>query len=227
MMAGSDIILLCLLVVAFDSGSVIRVLAISKIDRKSQHSRHETNRPFLQIEFRQRNVVSADMSKIKLSRVVPADAHALFDANRRSAAYHSPWVKPFIDQDGFDAWYGKMLTGPNIGYVVREAETEMIVGVVHLSEIVWGVFRSAYLSYYGTVDFSRKGFMAEGVAQVCGQAFDELGLHRLEANIQPANTASLALIKRVGFHKEGYSPRYLKIDGEWRDHERWALLADT
>lgn len=47
-----------------------------------------------------------------------------------------------------------MLTGPNIGYVVREAEVDMIVGVVHLSEIVWGVFRSAYLSYYGTVNFA-------------------------------------------------------------------------
>lgn len=167
------------------------------------------------------------MSKIKLSRVVPADADALIAANRKSASYHSPWVRPFIDQEGFDAWYGKMLTGPNIGYVVREAETNMIVGVVHLSEIVWGVFRSAYLSYYGTVNLARKGFMTEGVARVCRQAFEELGLHRLEANVQPENSASLALIKRAGFHKEGFSPQYLRIAGEWRDHERWALLAGT
>ena len=167
------------------------------------------------------------MLNIKVSRVVQADADALIDANRKSVAYHSPWVKPFIDQEGFDVWYGKMLTGPNIGYVVREAETDRIVRVVHLSEIVWGVFRSAYLSYFGTVHSSRKGFMTQGVSQVCGQAFDELGLHRLEANIQPGNSASLALIKRVGFHKEGFSPRYLRIDGEWRDHERWALLADA
>lgn len=69
--------------------------------------------------------------------------------------------------------------------------------------------------------------MTQGVARVCRHAFEELGLYRLEANIQSENSTSLALIKRVGFHKEGFSPRYLKIAGEWRDHERWALLADT
>lgn len=110
--------------------------------------------PAVEVELRQWNVVSKDISKIKLSRVLQADADALIDANRRSSSYHSPWARPFIDQDAFDAWYGKMLTGPNIGYVVREAEVDMIVGVVHLSEIVWGVFRSAYLSYYGTVNFA-------------------------------------------------------------------------
>ena len=67
--------------------------------------------------------------------------------------------------------------------------------------------------------------MTEALAAAAAFAFGELGLHRLEANIQPGNAASLALVKRVGFHKEGFSPRYLRIDGDWRDHERWALIA--
>lgn len=78
------------------------------------------------------------MSKILLSRAIPADAGALIDANQRSALYHSPWVKPFTDNDGFDAWYGKTLTGPNTGYVLRDLDAGMIVGVVNLTEIVWG-----------------------------------------------------------------------------------------
>ncbi|WP_367317066.1 GNAT family N-acetyltransferase [Agrobacterium salinitolerans] len=175
---------------------------------------------------RDKNVVAEGMPNVKLSRAVQADADALIDSNRKSAAYHLPWVKPFIDHEGFDAWYGRILTGPNLGYIVREAEADTIIGVVNFSEIVWGMFRSAYLSYYGMVDWSRKGLMTEGVRCACRHAFDDLGLHRLEANIQPENVASLALIKRVGFRKEGFSTRYLKISGSWRDHERWALLAD-
>ena len=58
-------------------------------------------------------------------------------------------------------------------------------------------------------------------------AFTQIGLHRVEANIQPANAPSRGLAIRVGMHLEGLSPRYLRIDGEWRDHERWAILAET
>jgi [ribosomal protein S5]-alanine N-acetyltransferase len=68
--------------------------------------------------------------------------------------------------------------------------------------------------------------MTEAVRLATAHAFAALGLHRLEANIQPGNTRSIALVKRLGFRLEGFSPRYLFIDGEWRDHERWALLED-
>lgn len=57
-------------------------------------------------------------------------------------------------------------------------------------------------------------------------AFGELDLHRLEANIQPDNERSIRLVVRLGCRREGYSPRYVKVAGKWRDHERWALLAE-
>ncbi len=69
--------------------------------------------------------------------------------------------------------------------------------------------------------------MTEALRQAMALAFDDLGLHRLEANIQPGNVASIALVKRLGFKQEGFSERYLKIGGQWRDHERWALLSDA
>ncbi|GES47985.1 hypothetical protein Rhsp01_07230 [Rhizobium sp. NBRC 114257] len=68
--------------------------------------------------------------------------------------------------------------------------------------------------------------MTEAVRLAVAHAFDAVGLHRVEANIQPGNHASIALVKRLGFRKEGFSPKYLKIGGVWCDHERWALLAD-
>jgi ribosomal-protein-alanine N-acetyltransferase len=68
--------------------------------------------------------------------------------------------------------------------------------------------------------------MREGLALVIAHAFGRMKLHRLEANIQPGNIRSVRLVKRLGFKREGLSPRYLKIAGRWRDHERWALLAE-
>ena len=68
--------------------------------------------------------------------------------------------------------------------------------------------------------------MAEGLRAVLDAVFGKLRLHRVEANIQPGNARSIALVRRLGFEKEGYSRRYLLIDGDWRDHERWTLLAE-
>lgn len=166
------------------------------------------------------------MSLILLDRVTPADAADLIAANRASQAHHLPWVASFTDQAGFDAWFARCESGPQLGFVARERASRQVVGVINLSEIVRGAFHNAYLGYYGMAAFAGRGLMREALRQVLGRAFGEAGLHRLEANIQPGNTASIALVRRLGFRLEGYSPRYLRIDGEWRDHERWALLAD-
>ncbi|MFL9873039.1 GNAT family N-acetyltransferase [Paraburkholderia megapolitana] len=167
------------------------------------------------------------MSLVRLSRATRADAADLIAANSASREYHLPWVTSFNDQSGFDNWFARGLTGPNVGLVAREAASNRVVGVINLNEIVAGAFQSAYLGYYGMADFSRTGLMTEALRMAIDFAFGELGLHRLAANIQPENVASIALVRRVGFRQEGFSPRYLRIDGEWRDHERWALLADA
>lgn len=73
--------------------------------------------------------------------------------------------------------------------------------------------------------FAGRGLMTEAVRQTVRRAFEDFGLHRVEANIQPGNLKSIGLVKRVGFMKEGFSRDYLKVDGGWRDHERWAILA--
>ena len=97
---------------------------------------------------------------------------------------------------------------------------------MNLNEIVGGVFRSAYLGYYVFRPYERRGLMTEAVGLAVRAAFRRLGLHRVEANVQAGNRASLRLVRLLGFRREGYSPRYLRIRGRGRDHERWALLAD-
>ena len=128
--------------------------------------------------------------------------------------------------DGCHEWLGAQATGANAGFVVRDIASGGIVGVTNLSQIFLKGFQNAYLSYYGMVTFAGRGLMTEAVRMTITHAFAEIGLHRLEANIQPANRRSITLVKRLGFRKEGFSPRYLKISDVWCDHERWALLAD-
>ncbi|MEO0652987.1 MAG: GNAT family N-acetyltransferase [Planctomycetota bacterium] len=112
------------------------------------------------------------------------------------------------------------------GLLLEDADTHELAGNFNLGEICRGNFESAYLGYNAFVPFAGKGYMRAGLRQVLRFAFVDLGLHRLEANIQPGNEASLALARGAGFKREGFSPKYLRIAGLWRDHERWALVAD-
>jgi len=166
------------------------------------------------------------LSRVVIRPVQASDAADLIASNLASIELHEPWVSPCRDHASFLGYLARCDGERSIGFIARERASGKIVGVVNVSEMVRGFFQSAYMGYYGMAGMSGRGLMSEAVSLVVSQAFGELGLHRLEANIQPGNAPSRALVKRLGFRQEGYSPRYLKIDGEWRDHERWAILAD-
>lgn len=110
-------------------------------------------------------------------------------------------------------------------YGLREASGEL-VGLVNLNAIVRGAFHSAYLGFHAFVPHQGRGLMREGLRSVITCAFAEHGLHRVEANVQPANQRSARLVQGLGFRLEGHSPRYLRIGGVWRDHDRYALTAE-
>jgi ribosomal-protein-alanine N-acetyltransferase len=109
---------------------------------------------------------------------------------------------------------------------VFRRDDDALVGVYNFSEIVRGAFQSAFLGYFAFAPLAGTGLMSEGLAAALDIAFRKLKLHRVEVNIQPTNARSLALATRLGFTREGYSRRYVKIGGRWRDHVRFAMLAD-
>jgi|SoiMethySBSTD1v2_1073268.scaffolds.fasta_scaffold355992_2 [ribosomal protein S5]-alanine N-acetyltransferase len=147
-------------------------------------------------------------------------------AVRRSGRLHARWVAPPSTPAAYRAYLDRLRRPAHAGYLVCLAGSRELVGVVNISEIVRSSFQSGYLGYYAFEPHARQGLMAEGLSLVVDDAFRRLGLHRLEANIQPSNARSLRLVRRLGFQREGYSPRYLRVAGVWRDHERWAILAD-
>jgi ribosomal-protein-alanine N-acetyltransferase len=154
------------------------------------------------------------------------DADEFLSLTRASRALHRPWVSPPGDEAAFTEYVRRNGGGDFRGFLACRREDGALVGVVNLSQVFRGSFNNAYLGFYGFIPFARKGYMTEGVGLALRHAFRSMGLHRVEANLQPANERSRALLERLGFRLEGFSPRYLKIAGRWRDHERWAILAE-
>jgi ribosomal-protein-alanine N-acetyltransferase len=131
---------------------------------------------------------------------------------------------PPRDRGLYQAYLGRLRSPTYEGFLILSEGR--LVGVINVSEIVRGHFQSAFLGFYAFAPHQGQGYMSEGLRLVVAEMFKRRGLHRLEANIQPVNSRSIALVKRLGFRLEGYSPRYLKISGRWRDHERWAITSE-
>src|SRR5512139_236330 len=155
---------------------------------------------------------------------------ALLAAVHASRALHAGFVVPPATPEAYRdylARFGSRRAGArHRGFLVVRRDDGAIAGVTNLSEIVRGAFESAYLGYYALAPHSGAGYMTEAMVLVLDLAFGDLGLHRVEANVQPVNARSLALVERAGFAREGYSRRYVKVGGRWRDHVRFAMLAE-
>jgi ribosomal-protein-alanine N-acetyltransferase len=146
---------------------------------------------------------------------------------KASAALHHPWMELPATQEEFNAFMARFAEPVlNVGLAVCERAGGAIVGGININTIVYGRFQSAALGYWAFAPAAGRGYMTEALRLVVRYAFSGLGLHRLEANIQPGNAASIRLVQRCGFRNEGYSPHYLFIDGAWRGHERWAITRE-
>ena len=154
------------------------------------------------------------------------DCQELLFLRQRSQKFLFPWGFLSVNEQDCQEYINRCQNDNFQGLLICHSSDKRIIGVANLSQIFYGGFQNAYLSYYVDVSFAGQGLMSEGVSLAINYAFDTLDLHRLEANIQPQNQKSINLVKRLGFTKEGFSRRYLKINGEWRDHERWALTVE-
>jgi [ribosomal protein S5]-alanine N-acetyltransferase len=143
-----------------------------------------------------------------------------------SRRLHRPWVSPAVTPEGFDRLLARVRDDRQSPQLVCRRDDDAIVGWFNISEIIRGPLSSAFLGYGAVAEHAGRGYMTEGLQLLLRHAFHELGLHRLEANIQPTNKASIALVRRAGFVREGFSVRYLKVRGRWRDHERWAIRSE-
>jgi ribosomal-protein-alanine N-acetyltransferase len=163
---------------------------------------------------------------VTVSTLSAADADEFVAAVVASRSLHRPWIDLPDTPDRFAAYLDHAARDDQLAYVIRHTSCGALVGYVSVGNIVRRAFQSAYLGYAGFASHAGQGLMTSGLREVLDLVFGKIGLHRVEANIQPGNVRSVALVRRLGFEREGFSPRYLMVDGDWRDHERWALRAE-
>ncbi len=172
--------------------------------------------------------------RVYLRRPQSRDAAAFVAAVKASRAMHGQWVQAPSSRAQFAAYVrrfaGQQLrdahSTTHVGLIVCRREDDALVGVLNFSEIIRSALQSSFLGYYALAPHAGEGYMSEGLSLAIRIAFGALRLHRIEVNIQPGNKRSSSLVRRAGFRREGFSRRYAKIAGRWRDHVRWALLVE-
>ena len=165
-------------------------------------------------------------ARVHLRVLARADRDEFLALARDSRELHRPWTYPPERPDQFEELVARARRDDFVCLLACVNDSNEIAGVFTVSQIVRGAFQSAYLGYYASGRTARQGYMREAMELVLDHSFNDLRLHRIEANIQPGNAPSIALARGTGFRLEGYSPRYLLIGGQWRDHERYAITAD-
>jgi ribosomal-protein-alanine N-acetyltransferase len=164
--------------------------------------------------------------RVLLRAPAESDRAEFLAAMRASQELHEPWISAIATDEYFDRLLSRVSDERHDTSLVCLSDGGAIVGVINLTEIVRGAFQSAFLSYAAVSGYEGQGLMSDGLQLLLERAFVDLELHRLEANIQPGNGPSLAFVRRAGFICEGSSRAYLKLGGEWRDHEHWVMLAE-
>jgi [ribosomal protein S5]-alanine N-acetyltransferase len=162
---------------------------------------------------------------VRTRRLAATDREAFVAAATASVELHGPWASPPTSNEAFDAYLARSMQEQHSCLLVVN-DAEELVGAYNVSEIVRGAFQNAYLGYYAFVPHAGTGGMRAAMPHVFTHAFDDLGLHRLQANVQPENARSRRLLEATGWRQEGFAERYLLVDGGWRDHVMYAITAE-
>lgn len=171
--------------------------------------------------------------RIELRPLRLRDATAWREVRTRNARWLRPWeaTLPLAEHDA-PTTYGAMVR--RLRAEAREGRSlpfaltvdGAFAGQVTIGGIARGSLLSAYIGYWIDQRVAGRGIMPTAVAMATDHCFQEVGLHRVEINIRPENTASLRVVEKLGFRAEGLRERYLHIDGDWRDHLTFALCAE-
>lgn len=171
-------------------------------------------------------------NRLELRVLKPEDAGVVLNFYIKNREFLQPW-EPIRDECFFtldqqkemlELEYYKIKVKESLRLWLFKKGEEKTIGNIGFSNIVRGVFQSCHLGYKLDGAETGKGYMNEALVKGIDLAFNNLQLHRIEANIIPRNQASIHVVKKLGFHEEGLAKEYLKINGVWEDHIHYTLL---
>lgn len=159
------------------------------------------------------------------------DFEAWAGLRERSRAFLIPWEPTWPGDDLTRASFRRRLRRHHQEMESDEAyaffvfrDDDILLGGLTLGQVKRGVVQAATLGYWIGAPYAGKGFMSRAVRAALGFAFTNLRLHRVEATCLPHNEASIRLLERIGFTREGFARAYLRINGLWQDHLLYAVL---
>ncbi len=183
---------------------------------------------------RTKPVTHVDGKLVRLRAPIAGDYAAWAKLRGDSRDFLTPWEPTWSPDELSRAGYRRRLRryaqalrdGTGHMFFIFERKSDELIGGCQLSNIRQGVAQSAAsLGYWTGQRFAGKGLMTDAVVAVVRHAFDRMGLHRIEAACLPTNDASRRVLTKAGFTAEGTARKYLKINGEWRDHLLFAVIA--
>lgn len=146
-----------------------------------------------------------------------------WEGKRTDMFYTSQFQKIQLNKDLIDINSGKLLKL----WIFKKSKDEKLIGNISFTNIIRGNFLSCQLGYKLDKDEANKGYITEALEKSIEIIFEDYKLHRIEANIRPANKASLRVVEKLGFSNEGICKKYLKINGTWEDHVRMVLINEN
>jgi [ribosomal protein S5]-alanine N-acetyltransferase len=171
---------------------------------------------------------------VELRLPVPEEADAFLDLVLRNREHFRPYEprRPGSyftlggQRDQIAAAQRQAEAGERYEFGIWERANTRLVGRISLGGISRGALQNAYLGYGIDIEAGGRGYATQAVKLAVRVAFDDLGLHRVQAAVVPENTASARVLLKVGFLEEGLARRYLFLDGQWKDHRMFALTVD-
>lgn len=182
--------------------------------------------------------VTLSSGDLTLRPIRHGDRREWMAVRRRNATWLAPWEATNPEPGGYLPDFHEMVralnrqarAGTGLPFVITERlpgqPRPVLAGQLTVSSIIWGSAMTATLGYWVDSERAGRGIAPTAVALATDYCFSDLGLHRMEINIRPENTASLRVVEKLGFRHEGLRPRYLHINGQWADHRSFALTAE-